>query len=94
MPGGNTSAKQVGHWEVQVAEAGDYRVSLIFAPSDSKRTAHVRLGEATVQVDVPARSETAKLPPLQMPADKGKLEAWLQEGEDRVGVKYVEVTRR
>lgn len=89
MPRGNA----VGHWEVKVAETGEYQVGLIFAPSDSKRTAHVRFGEATAAAEVPARSETAKLSRVRLPVGEGKLEAWLEDDKGKVGVKYVEVKR-
>lgn len=82
-----------GHWEVKVAEGGDYQLTLIFGPSEGMRTAHVRFGDATARTNVAARSERVKLTGVHLPAGDGKLEVWLEDGKERAGVKYVEVKR-
>ncbi len=93
LPPGGGGPKAVGHWEVKVAEAGTYQMDLIFPAADRNRTAHVRLGAATARVDVPARSETATLTGVRLPAGEGKLEVWLEDGKEKSGVRYVEVKR-
>jgi hypothetical protein len=84
----------LGHWEVQVARAGTYDVTLRVAPADRGRTAHFALGEVKLKKDLPAGAGTVTFEGVRLMPGPGRLEAWAAADERTVGVLYVEVKKR
>jgi arylsulfatase A-like enzyme len=84
----------LGHWEVEVARAGKYDVTLLFEPSKKDRTAHFALRGVKLTKDVPAGATRCTFEGVALTAGSGRLEAWLALGEETVGVLYVQVRRR
>lgn len=83
-----------GHWLVNVAQAGDYDVTLRFNPLQKAATAHFELGAAKREQAVPADAETALFKDISLPAGPGLLEAFLATGTETGGVMFVEILRR
>jgi arylsulfatase A-like enzyme len=86
--------KDLGHWEVQVAKAGTFDVTLRFAPDDRPRTARFALGAVTRTKEVPAKATHITLEAVRLPEGAGRLEAFLVAGEVSGGVLYAEVRKR
>ncbi len=83
----------LGHWEVQVARAGKYDVTLTFQSPARKETAHLQVGKVWVQKEVPDGAKEAVFKGVSLPSGPGRLEAWLAAGGRTRGMAYVEVRR-
>ncbi|MDX2266972.1 MAG: arylsulfatase [Bryobacter sp.] len=78
--------KGIGHWEVQTAFAGPYTVTLLFSPSEAKRTLEgtwigkheIAPGQTKLEL------KQVKLPILR----EAKFEASLREGDAARGIDY------
>jgi arylsulfatase A-like enzyme len=81
-----------GHWEVTVARAGKYRITLDFEAHMMERTAHFKMGDVQTKAHVVAKATRVTLPEMTLTKGDFSLEAWL-EGEKRGGVTYVQVER-
>lgn len=55
------------------------------------RTAHINLGDATEKAKV--EMDRAIFENVQWQKGDGRLEAWIMDGKQRYGVKYIEVER-
>jgi arylsulfatase A-like enzyme len=82
----------LGHWEVRVADAGKYQIILHFANASGGK-AHFSLGQVAVDQEVPEGALQARFRPVSLNRGDGALEAWLANGTQKLGVRYVEVTR-
>jgi arylsulfatase A-like enzyme len=85
--------KDLGYWEVKVAREGKYDVALLVAPSKMARVVHLRLGGKELKTDLPAEVARKTFAGVEIPEGPGRLEAWIQEGDQTLGVLYVEVRR-
>ena len=120
-PRAGWGAKDLGHWEVEIAEAGDYEITVHLAADPAKpadgakpagkgpdavagveqpaaagapavpRTLHFRLGTVEVERPLEPGQKSMKLPALRLPAGAGSLEAWVTQGGQTTGVRFVEV---
>ena len=82
-----------GHWEVQVASAGEYDVTLRFDKTEKACDAHLVLGNVAQEKALPAGATAHTFSAVRLGAGLGTLEAWLGPGDDRTGVMYVDVKR-
>jgi arylsulfatase A-like enzyme len=89
-PRAGWAAEDLGHWDLQVAAAGEYELTLTFAPSESKAI-HLRVGDVSVERPLAPGQKSITMRPVSLPSGPAKLEAWLGEGDDSVGVLSVEV---
>jgi arylsulfatase/arylsulfatase A len=92
--GAGWAPRDCGHWEVRVAEAGEYEIKLLFAPPPQPARVEVRLGTVEQSQEVAAGARWALFRGLKLAAGTGRLEAALIEGEKRSGVMFVEVARQ
>jgi arylsulfatase A-like enzyme len=83
--------KHQGHWDVLVAAAAPYEVTLHFPATEGAKSAHVRVGGVAVERPLEPGQTTVKFPAVKLAAGAAKVEAWLALGEETVGVHYVEV---
>jgi arylsulfatase A-like enzyme len=103
--------KDLGHWDVDVAEAGDYGVALQLVTAEDKavapiagadarpaadtvaapRTLHFRVGALELERPIAPGLKSTKLPKVHLPAGPAKLEAWISQGDETVGVRSLEV---
>lgn len=91
--GAGWGPQEVGFWEVDVPKPAKFSIKLIFTPVDRPRTAHFRLGEASATADVSAKATEATLENLTLKTS-GKLEAWLEGGDEKTGMRFVEVQKK
>jgi arylsulfatase A-like enzyme len=82
----------LGYWELEVARGGSYRVTLSFAPADSARSLHLRLGGEAVR-RVESSSASCTIDALTLPPGRARLEAWIEAGGRPAGVTFVAVER-
>ena len=84
----------VGHWEVDVRRTGSYDVALRFAALKMPGAVSFVLGEAKRQQSIPEGATTATLDNLHLASGAARLEAWVTEGDRRIGMLDVVVTHR
>ena len=84
----------LGFWEIRVYRAGTYRVRFLFGPTSEGGTAELKVQQ--VQRKRPLDTAATEVTFEEVPLDEGatRLEAVLQRGGNRVGVRYVEVSAR
>ena len=120
-PRAGWSASDLGHWDVDIAEADDYEITLHLMPHPSKpapgarpadaspnavaeaeqpasadarpvpRSVYFKLGDVEMQSPLQPGQKSIKLPPVKLPAGPAELEAWVTQGDETVGVRFVEV---
>lgn len=83
-----------GHWLVNVTEAGNYDVTLLFKPMQKPATARFELGSVKTEQPVRSSDETVVFKNVSLPAGPGQLEAYLDVNNQRIGVMFVEVLRQ
>jgi arylsulfatase A-like enzyme len=92
-PRAGWAATSLGHWEVEVERPGTYTITLTLAEAKEGGTAHFALLGVEAKKDVKAGARECTFEAVKLPAGAGKLEAWLAQGKETVGVQYVEVKR-
>ena len=92
-PRAGWNADSLGHWEVEVARPGRYEVTLRFARLARPSAVRVRFGNVERKRESPANAESLTFESVNLPAGKGMFEAWLEAGEQTVGVHQVDVKR-
>jgi hypothetical protein len=121
-PRSGWGAKNLGHWDVDIADAGEYEITIHLMADGAKstdtakptetpnsdavagteqpasaeasalpRTVHFRLGDVNVERPIEPGQRSLKLPAMKLPAGAAQLEAWVTQGEETVGVRFVEV---
>lgn len=83
-----------GHWEVHVAAAGTYRVTLLFDPADSARKATFTAGGKPLEADVPAGAAEHTFKIVELAEGDARLAARLDGGGPSSGVRYLRVERQ
>ena len=84
----------MGFWEIQVTRAGRFAVKVWFQTAAAAgATASLKFGRLSVEAPVPAGAREVTFPGIELPAETGKLEAELREGERRRGVRFIEILR-
>lgn len=89
------SPTSLGHWSVEVARPGTYRVALRFDPPRGAATVRLSFGGATHEARVAAGSVRHTFEALSPTPGRGRLEASVSadDGGMPVGVRYAEVER-
>jgi len=82
----------LGHWEVEVAEAGEYEITIHFAAGAGGR-ARLALGRATAEKKVAEGETAAAFGPVRFDAGPGRLEASIDTDGRPRGVESIEVKR-
>ncbi|UCH34404.1 MAG: sulfatase-like hydrolase/transferase, partial [Armatimonadota bacterium] len=83
----------LGYWEVKVAAAGEYDVTLRFAAAEGGEEAHFRLGDVVRRERLEAGATSCVFAGVSLMAGDARLEAWLTAGGKPVGARYVDVER-
>jgi hypothetical protein len=89
--GAKSGPRREGYWKISVERPGKYRVTVVADAAAGERTAHVRLGTSDSEAKIV--SDRAIIDNLEWKKGDGRLEAWLMNGAERFGVKYLEVER-
>jgi arylsulfatase A-like enzyme len=86
--------KDLGHWEVEVAESGTYEVKLLFPPLEQDGEAGLSLGNVGVKgIALKKGAREATMTLKNVSRGPARLEPWLGVGDTKWGPLYVEVRR-
>lgn len=88
------SDKDLGYWQVKVARAGRYAVTLrLSSPPKTEAVARFRI--RNVDLSQPFERDTAKctFDSVHLQEGPGRLEAWVDLPATKVGVRYIDVKR-
>ena len=83
----------LGYWEVKVAEAGTYQITLRFGKLGMAAPVHVQLGDVKLSKTIEKGASTCVFDNVELKAGDGRLEAWVTLKKKPVGVQYVDVKR-
>lgn len=86
--------KDLGYWEILVAENGNYDINLRFAPLDTPAEAHFRFGKTHLSRQLQKNVTSYTFRSVYLDAKPGRLEVWLRLKDETVGVQYVDVLRQ
>lgn len=78
----------LGHYEVEVKQAGRYEVELRFPKLDSTAKAVFTLGAAAVAADVKEGARSVRLPPVELKPGPGRAEGRLEAAGKAWGAHY------
>jgi arylsulfatase A-like enzyme len=81
----------VGFWEVNVARAGQFEITLHFAPRRMATTAHLTIGETSREQTLGPGATECVFAVRQAHPGPGRLEAWVEGNHTRAGVLDVTV---
>jgi len=85
--------KSLGHWEIQIVQAGQYEVTLEL-PAGDVQSVHVRTGGVTIDEPVQPGQTSTKVAPVTLAAGAAKFEAWATAGGETIGVRSAAILRR
>ncbi|MGC9326008.1 MAG: arylsulfatase [Candidatus Hinthialibacter sp.] len=88
----NWNRHSIGHWEVDVRQAGEYDVQIRYYPPYKDATAFFKWKDVTLSTPIKANSESCNFKKIRLPSGEGKLEAWIEGDDHSSGVRYVDVT--
>jgi len=83
----------LGHWEVRIEAAGDYRVRLRFAPVQEGCAAELRVGGVVARRALRSGAASCTFDRVRLPEGEARLEAWVEQHGQTVGVHYADVQR-
>ena len=92
-PQASWGAEGLGYWEVHVARAGAYRITLRFDAPPAAAEAHLKIGGDSHTQAAAAGATQCVFETVRLAEGPTRLEAWIARGEKNVGVRYVEVER-
>jgi hypothetical protein len=92
-PDAGWEPRSVGRWAVQVADVGDYQVTLRFAPGNGAGTATFTLGQARVEKPIAAGQTSVEWGKVRLPAGPAWCAASRQQADGVQGAHYVELLR-
>lgn len=87
------AADSVGHWEIHVAEAGDYEVRVELAEPAGPGTASLQIGSNSAIAEIPAAAIEFRFPNLTLAPGDARLQAGVQVNGAVLGPLYVHVRK-
>jgi hypothetical protein len=87
------AADSVGHWEIHVAEAGDYEVRVELAEPAGPATASLQIGSKSAIAEIPAAAIEFRFPNLTLAPGDARLQAGVQVNGAVLGPLYVHVRK-
>ncbi|MCC6586687.1 MAG: arylsulfatase [Bryobacterales bacterium] len=92
-PRATWDAKGLGHWEVHVASAAAYQVTLRIPQAPQAGDANFRLASASASKKIEQGANSIEFPPMTLPAGPGTVEAALPAPGQPIGPHYVEIRK-
>lgn len=90
-PRAGWAADSVGYWEVEVAESGNYSITLLAPSSTANREARLKIADSETSVPFPAGADSVTIPNLPLPAGRVRIEPVIAEDDKLTGVTYARV---
>jgi hypothetical protein len=85
--------KSLGYWEVQVAQTGNFDITLDFTPVAAASRAHFLLQGVSRAQDLKPGASECHWSGVRLSKGPGRLEAWIERDSETVGVTYVEIKK-
>lgn len=92
-PNAGWAPDQLGYWEVDVSGPGTYAIRLNLSPRPAAGTAHLTLRGVTLEKDLAPNATECVFEPVALTQGQGRLEAWVDRDNAKVGVMSVDVKR-
>lgn len=92
--GGSWAPNATGHWEIEIAHAGEYDIELLFNASQKAETAELNVAGVTRKQLVRANTDSLTIGKVKLSAGKTRLKAILNQNGKSRGIYQVVVTRR
>lgn len=83
----------LGYWEIEVAVAGTYDVTLRFPPAAEPMTARLAIGDTAIEEDIASDAERCTFRRVELTRGPARLIAELDDGETTAGSHYVDIER-
>ena len=83
----------IGYWYLKIVTRAHYDIKLRFNPAKADGQAKFACSGVSAQQPIKARDEECIFKNILLPVGPGRLEATLHEGDEVLGVRYVEVSR-
>jgi len=92
-PRAGWSPDSLGYWEIRVARAGTYAITLRFPNLSQPAQAHLRIGGVDRAQRVERMCGACFFSGLELAAGDARLDVWLAESGKTTGVEYADVVR-
>ena len=92
-PRAGWQANSLGYWEVDVAKAGRFDITLRFLPRRFQSVAHLAFGSPRGTIDLKPDQTECSFKSVDLSAGPGRLEAWIAAKDQKWGVLDVTVRR-
>jgi len=92
-PEAGWTPRSSGFWEVQIARAGHYSVTVHFPALERSGRIHLRIAQTRVEQGTASGATTMTFEDLPWPPGPARLETWLETDGTIFGPSYVVVTR-
>jgi hypothetical protein len=90
-PAAGWTPKSVGHWEVEVTQAGNYDIEVRLAPIANAATLTLKLQDQQLERQLPATTQSYKFDAVPLSAGPGQLEVSIAHVGGVAGATYVDV---
>lgn len=84
----------LGHWEIEVAQASPYDVTVRTPAEQTARTVRLRIGRIEQTQPLAADADCAKFELVRVEPGKYRVEAIVERGQSRAGAHYVDLLAR
>lgn len=81
----------LGHWEIDVAAAGSYDVTVRIPSAAAERTARLKIGPVELSQTWPAGADQLTFKAIRLEPGRARVEATVDQGDTTVGVHYVDL---
>ena len=81
----------LGHWEVEVAQAGLYDITVRTPAEQTARTVRLRIGQIDETQPLAAQADRAKFESVRLEPGQYRVEASVERGQGRAGAHYVDL---
>jgi hypothetical protein len=90
-PHAGWTPQSLGHWEVNVAQAGVYEITARLNEMDQPAIVQFALGRVKTQQEVPAKATRVVFSNVRLPSGAGRLECIVEQTGVRTGVRDIEI---
>jgi arylsulfatase/arylsulfatase A len=84
----------LGYWEVNVAQAGEYDITVRMPAEQTARSVRLRIGQIEQIQPLAAQADRAKFHALRLEPGQYRVEAIVERGQSRAGPHYVDLLAR
>jgi arylsulfatase A-like enzyme len=92
-PQAGWTPQSLGHWEVNVLQAGVYETTVRLNEINKPAIVHCALNQVKMQQEVPAKADHVVFSSVRLPPGRGRLECIVEQSGVKAGVRDAEVRR-